>query len=510
MGDADSPQEPVKPSIEDGKEQNQEPVTENSMTDDSSQKPTNKAGVYLVIGVLIVITAAVILSKFPIPADWVGMATSEEKSQVAIEEVNGKIIKTTTTIKTEPAKTLWDWMSLLLAPATLAALGFVFQSSQEQAKVAREEVDKRAEAAAKKRAEEQAQAEKDRAEEQAQAEKERAEDRLRADSLEAYINSISDLLVGKSLSVLAKQKARGLLMNTDQDLLDAGMDVIRARTLSIFRRFTDYKDPKHTDGERKGGILLFLYETGLIRNQEEDEQRQEDTEPKQFQALLSLSGANLSRANLSRANLICVNLSEADLSNANLDHADLSNAKFRSAKLCGADFTHAKLCGASLSPADLSGAKLTYADLSGAKLTYADLSGADLSEVDLTDANLDHAHLSEANLCGANFKRVKLERADLSRADLSEANLSGADFLHAKLSGAILLAVDLSQAKSLILQQLEAKQQPLLCRVKLPRNIEVDPNRDCKNLPEILLSRYPIRFKNLAEAQAYVYEQSML
>ncbi len=463
MRDADSSQEPVKPPLEDGREQNQEPVTENSVTEVSPQTPRNRTGIYLVVVGLVVITVAVILSKFPIPGDWVGMATSEEKSQVAIEEANGKTTKTTTTIKTEPSKTLWDWMSLLLAPATLAVLGFVFQSSQEQAKAAREEVEKKAEAAAKKRAEEQAQAEKDRAEEQAQAEKDRAEDRQRDDAIEAYINSISDLLVGKSLSILAKQKARGMLKKGQQDLLDAGMDVIRARTLSIFRRFTDYEDRNRTDGERKGSILLFLYDTGLIRKQKEDEQGQEDTEPKQFQALLSLSGADLSGANLSGA----------DLKGANLKGADLSGADLRFARLNGAD---------------LSGADLIGANLIGANLGYADLSYANLSGARLNGANLNGANLSGARLSGA-----RLSRADLGGADLRSA---------------ILFTVDLSQTNSLTLQQLEVKEQPLLCRVKLPKNIEVDPNRDCENLPEVLLKRYPEQFENLAKDQADVNEHS--
>jgi cbb3-type cytochrome oxidase cytochrome c subunit len=73
-------------------------------------------------------------------------------------------------------------MSLLLAPATLASLGFWFQSSQEQAKAAKEEAAKKAEKASKERAEE-----------QTRQEKERAEDRQREDALENYINSISDL-----------------------------------------------------------------------------------------------------------------------------------------------------------------------------------------------------------------------------------------------------------------------------------------------------------------------------
>ena len=452
MGEADSSQEPVKQPIKDGKEK--------------EQKLVSKAGIYLMVGLIVIL----ILAKFPIPWDWVGMATSEEKSQVATEEVDGRITKTTTTIKTEPAKTLWDWMSLLLAPATLAGLGFAFQASQEQAKAAKEDVEKKAEAAAKKRADEQTQAEKD-----------RGEDRLRDDALEAYVNSISDLLVGRSLSILAKQKARGALTNGEQDLLDAGMDVIRARTLSIFRRFTDYKDPKRTDGVRKGNILLFLYDTGLIGYKSEDElgledtadeQELADTEPEQFlQALLSLSGADLSGVNLSGAFLIGADLSGAFLSNANLRESNLSDASLRDASLWDAD------------------------------LILADLRGADLNGAFLNGASLEAAYLRDADLRDADLRGVDLRDADLIGANLDAANLDAAD-----LSGTLLLAVDLSYTKSLTPQQLEGKNPPLLCKVRLPKNIEVDPNRDCKDLPGVLLTRDLKQFENMAEAQAYMAE----
>jgi len=138
--------------------------------------------------------------------------------------------------------------------------------------------------------------------EQSQAEKrelmnqhkqKRRDDRLHDKALETYINSISDLLLDKGLSILAKQNARGMLDTEQQDLLDAGIDVIRARTLSIFRRFTDYKDSNRTDGQRKGNILIFLYETGLIRDQKVNDQGQEETEPKQIEALLSLFHAGV-------------------------------------------------------------------------------------------------------------------------------------------------------------------------------------------------------------------------
>ena len=247
----------------------------------------------------------------------------------------------------------------------------------------------------------------------------RRDDRLRDDALETYINSISDLLLDKSLSILAKQKARGTLDTEQQDFLDAGIDVIRAKTLLIFRKFKNDEHSNRSDSECKGSILLFLYETGLIRDQKVNDQGQEDTEPKHFQALLSLFRADLS-------------------------------------------FT-------SLSDTDLSGVNLFAANLS-----YADLSNSDLSNSDFSNSDLTHS-------------------------DFSDANLSDAD-----LSGAILLAVDLSQTKHLTQEQLEVEEPPLLCKVKLPKDIKVDPNRDCKNLPEVLQERDLERFEDLEEAQAYV------
>ena len=336
----------------------------------------------------------------------------------------------------------------------------------------------------------------------------RRDDRQRDDALEAYINSISNLLVGKSLSILAKQKARGTLETEQQDLLDAGINIIRARTLLIFRRLADDEDRNRTDEERKSSILLFLYETGLIRNQKENEQGQEDIAPKQFQALLSLSGANLSGASLIGANLIGANLSDANLIGANLSNANLSDANFSGASLIGANLSFTNLSDANLRGADLSEVNLSRANLRGADLSGASLIGAILSNAKLIDANLSNASLSGAKLSDANFHDANLSGADLSNANLRRANLSGADLTRADLTRAILLAVDLSHTKSLTPQQLEVQEQPLLCKAKLPKDIEVDPNRDCRSLLEVLLYRYPELFKNLAEAQAYVDELS--
>ena len=144
-------------------------------------------------------------------------------------------------------------------------------------------------------------------------------------------------------------------------------------------------------------------------------------------------------------------------------------------------------------------------DLDFADFTGANLTGADFIAAHLPVANLSHADLSHADLTGAD-----LQGATLTDANLTSVRFRTADLRFANLSGAILLDVDLSEAKSLTEIQLEGKEgekPPLLCRVKLPEEFtdkDKFKDRDCEKLPEVLRERYPERFKNLEEAQAYV------
>jgi len=84
------------------------------------------------------------------------------------------------------------------------------------------------------------------------------------------------------------------------------------------------------------------------------------------------------------------------------------------------------LTGADLTRADLYGADLTRANLTGADLYGADLTGADLYGADLTRADLYGADLTRANLTGADLTRAYLYGADLTRANLTGADLTGA------------------------------------------------------------------------------------
>ncbi len=190
---------------------------------------------------------------------------------------------------------------------------------------------------------------------------------------------------------------------------------------------------------------------------------------------------------------LLVNFCTAD---RDAETADLSGADLSGANLSGAD-----LIGADLSGADLSGANLSGANLSGADLISTNLSGADLNTANLRYANLSGANLRYTNLSGANLRYTNLSDADLNCTLLSDANLSDAN-----LSGALLFFTNLRGVLNLEPLQLEAKPSPFLCNVALPSyssRPNVNPNRACDRIPQLLSDRYHIP---LEEAQEIVYE----
>jgi hypothetical protein len=131
----------------------------------------------------------------------------------------------------------------------------------------------------------------------------------------------------------------------------------------------------------------------------------------------------------------------------------------------------------------------------------ANLSGADLSGANLSDTNLSGATLSGADLNGA-----ELNGANLSGANLNGADLISANFSDANLSGALLFFINSREVLNLEPLQLAAKPAPFLCNVALPsyaNQPDVDPNRDCDRIPQLLSVRYAI---SLEEAQGIVNE----
>lgn len=306
---------------------------------------------------------------------------------------SGKITKTIEV--QQSGKTLWDWLSLLGVPLSLAFLGLWFQQLQQK----------------------------------------RADDEVKEEVLQVYFDRLSALLIDQNLIALAQKvknaEDSGIKdkeITEQKELLDAAVDVLRARTLSILRRFSK-------DKERKSSVIQFLIEVEVISKLK-----------------LNLSGANLSGADLRYANFNDANLINADLSDTDLSGANLSSAYLSSANLINADLSGADLSGADLSDTDLSGANLINADLSD-----TDLSGANLGSAYLNIANLSSAYLYSANLSGAN-----LSGADLSGTDLSSANLN--DVMEWNKG-------QLNSAK--------------LCKTRLPAGCELNPDRDCKSILDL-------------------------
>jgi uncharacterized protein YjbI with pentapeptide repeats len=216
------------------------------------------------------------------------------------------------TIADESERTIWDWLSLAGVPLSLAFIGAWLQSSQQRTAI-----------------------------ETAEVQRKQAEAEAKEEVLQVYFDRISVLLIDKNLLGIAG-KAESTPEQTE--LVDAAEDVIRARTLSILRRFGD-------DRKLKASVIRFLVEAKVVIQ-------------------------------------LKVDLHDADLSYANLHGADLSYANLSGANLHGADLSYANLHGADLSYANLSKANLSGANLKGTNLECANLLDTYLNDTDLDKANL--------------------------------------------------------------------------------------------------------------------------
>ena len=355
----------------------------------------------------------------------------------------------------QPAKTLWDWMQLLIVPVFLSA-SVIFISHRL-----------------------------------GRSSREREDDRRREDELQAYFEKMELFLKEHLREPNAGAEVRG---------------VAQARTLGVLQRL-------RYDSTRRLSVIKFLYGSGLIKNDAGNAiinlQGADLGEADLRWTNLSnidLHGTNLSRANLSevilyraklrgaylnRAILDGAILNKAALSYARLNGANLSNAKLRGADMRwaylgeGHDGTVTNLYNADLSGADLSGgrflswswwlrnigadlhkaymrkaklrganlhrtileeAMLHQAELDGTGLRKARLKGAFLLDVDLRGADLSWLNLSGTTLSEADLRRANLRGTDLSRANLSGNNLSGANLTSADLSDARLWSANLSGA----------------------------------------------------------------
>ena len=213
-------------------------------------------------------------------------------------------------------KTLWDWFNLIgvLAVPVVVGFGAIWFTTQ-QGKLTDAE----------------------------------NKDNQRETALQSYIDKISELLLRENLRESADEEVR---------------KIARVRTLTVLRSL---------DAERKGSVLRFLHESGLIDKDK---------------YIIDLSYADLNVADLRKADLSGANLGKADLFGANLRRANLSRAILSGAKLSGANLYGAKLSGAILREANLDGANLDGANLDGATVTPEQLDTAySLKDTNMPDGS---------------------------------------------------------------------------------------------------------------------------
>jgi len=129
----------------------------------------------------------------------------------------------------EPAKSLWDWMELLIVPLFLAVGGIAINVTLQRAERSRREQQERIEQA---RREQQVAIERETREKQAKTEHEIADDRVREQRLQNYLDRMAELLLDYHLS------KPGVLSEVKK--------VARARTLTALRSL---------DGKRKGAVI---------------------------------------------------------------------------------------------------------------------------------------------------------------------------------------------------------------------------------------------------------------
>ena len=321
------------------------------------------------IALIVVIVAAVIVlirlghaSKWGYAVQWTGFGQSK---------VNEGI---------QPAKTLWDWLDLLIIPLVLAIGGYLFTRSESRATQAA------------------------------------AERRVQEEALQAYMDRLSDLimdrerplrranLVGYDFFALPQDRLSDLIMDRNRAekkrpssrLSRAQMDdndlitIVRARTGTALARL---------DRNHKVYLVQFLYEAELLfANQ---------------QASIGISG-------LIESPGAVIPFAGLDLKEADFAQQILPNIDLTSVDLSDADLSGALLTGADLKGATLSNANLRYSTLRGVNLRYAYLRKANMSDTDLRDADLRDADL----------RRARLDGAILSNADFSRATGVSNESLH--------------------------------------------------------------------------------
>ena len=296
----------------------------------------------------------------------------------------------------ERAKTLWDWMNLLIVPLIIA-IGVWYLNKSEK-----------------------------------QNDQKNTRERINEQTLQSYLDYMTVLILKENLISSSEN--------------DSVRSIARSRTATALRIL---------DSIRKGILINFINESSLIGKDPIIILKGMNISLAHLNKA-KLPNSNFRFANLKYAKLSNAKLAFSNFQSAQLDNGDLSNADLESADLYLVELAEANLSSSTLVDANLTSAKMTKCNLqnslaSNANFTGANLSYANLKDADLSGADFTHANLYGANLKNANLKGSKLIGTNLTKVDFTGANLDNADLSLSNLTRAKITGNQLKNVKSLIL-----------------------------------------------------------
>lgn len=211
------------------------------------------------------------------------------------------------------AKTLWDWLEIIIIPATIAIVGGIIKEAEKEKNI-----------------------------------KENKE-KLQLNNIDNYYKIISELLTRNNL----------LELNAD----DSNWTIARARTILALEQ---------ADNERKGQILQFLYESKLLQSPIIINLTGANFKNSELDGIVfrraEIKGAYFNNSLIRNAFLDESNLTGCDLSGVDFSGSSLSNCNMSYANLTGA-----KLVKLDLTTVDFEGCNLTNCDIRESKILKSQL-----------------------------------------------------------------------------------------------------------------------------------------
>ncbi len=210
-------------------------------------------------------------------------------------------------------KKLWDWLDLLIVPLSLILLGWIYRA-YEKSKEEKKEIENQ-----------------------------------QNEIIDSYFRIVSDLIIKSNLLDKIKNKESKII----------------ARTRTIIA-------VENLEGERKGQVLQFLYESELIDN-----------------IGLNILGANFRNVQVSGIVLRGITIKGVYFCGADFENTFLDKSCFISCNFSNTNFKGSSMENTSFKYSNLSNCKLTNIDL-----TKVDFEGIDLSNADLSNSKITRLQLN--------------------------------------------------------------------------------------------------------------------